>query len=196
MNRADLRELHYITPIENVPSILEVGVLSHARASRVRHRSVAMAVIQDRRASKVVPGGRPLHEYANLYLTARNPMLFKLQAQRNELCVLAVCSEVMDLQGVVVADGNASSDYVRFAAAPAGLAIVDQERTFAEWWTHDDPIEYYRRKSAKCAEVLVPECVEPRYVAGAYVCSEAARAAFEALGTPLRVTVNANLFFA
>lgn len=80
MNRKDLRALHYITPIENVPSILRHGILSHVRAARLTHRSVAMREMQDRRSKVVVPGaGRRLHEYANLYLCARKPMLFKRQ---------------------------------------------------------------------------------------------------------------------
>ena len=58
MERHELTELHYITPIANVPSILELGILSHNRAKRVRHESVAMNEIQDRRARVTVPGGK------------------------------------------------------------------------------------------------------------------------------------------
>ncbi|OFW59097.1 MAG: hypothetical protein A2133_12175 [Actinobacteria bacterium RBG_16_64_13] len=195
MNRENLRELHFITPVANVPSILERGILCHAMAERVPHDSAAMAEIQARRARKRVPGGRPLHEYANLYFTARNPMLFKRSDHREQLCVLGVSPAILDLPGVVITDANASSDYVRFAASPAGLAIVDAGRTFAKWWTHPDKIEYLRRKSAKCAEVLVPECVGPHHLVRAYVCSDDARVAFEALGTGLPVAVDANLFF-
>ncbi len=71
MERHELQDLHYITPIGNVPSILQQGILSHAGASRLQHQSVAMQEMQDRRARVRVPGGRPLHEYANLYICAR-----------------------------------------------------------------------------------------------------------------------------
>ena len=50
MQRHELEELHYITPICNIPSILRHGILSHVRAARLLHQSVAMQVIQDRRA--------------------------------------------------------------------------------------------------------------------------------------------------
>ena len=33
MNRADVTELHYITPISNVASILVQGILCHKRAA-------------------------------------------------------------------------------------------------------------------------------------------------------------------
>jgi len=99
MKRDELQELHFITPIENVPSILELGILSHHRATQLQHRSIAMREIQDRRTSVVVPGaGRKLHEYANLYLCGRNPMLYK--RRHDAICVLAVSTDVLDLPGV------------------------------------------------------------------------------------------------
>jgi hypothetical protein len=67
--------LHYITPIANVPSILQRGILCHNQVKSLAHQSVAMPQIQQRRTKKSVPGGRHLHDYANLYFDARNPML-------------------------------------------------------------------------------------------------------------------------
>ncbi len=123
-------------------------------------------------------------------------MLYKIFNQRDQLCVLSVCPDVLDLPGVVVTDGNASGDYVRFAKAPAGLQIVNRDLTFAEYWIDDDPIQYYRKKSAKCAEVLVPNRVEPRYLRGAYVWSEEVCQRLQADTGKLQVEVNSHLFFA
>lgn len=134
MERHELAELHYITPIANVPSILRLGILPHSRSKSVQHESVAMDEIQDRRAKVAVPGGRRLHDYVNLYICARNPMMYKRQAQHGELCVLRISPHIIDMAGVVVTDGNASGDYVRFAAAPRGLGIVNREWTFADDW--------------------------------------------------------------
>jgi len=154
-----------------------------------------MEVIQDRRKNKIVPGGRPLHEYVNLYFHARNPMLYILQSRHTDLCVLRVSTQVLDLPGVVITDSNASSDYVRFAPAPRGLSIVDKEMTFAEYWTHPNPIEAYQRKSAKCAEVLVPDRVEPHFIMGAYVSCSESKQAFEALELDIPVAIDSHLFF-
>jgi hypothetical protein len=195
MERNDLQELHYISPIRNVPSIMQHGILSHVRASRLQHQSVAMQIIQDRRAQVRVPGGRPLHEYVNLYICGRNPMLYKRRGQHQTICVLSVSTDVLDLQGVIVADSNASSEYVRFAAAPGGLRIVDQNQTFAEYWTDQDPIQQCRKKAAKCAEILVPDRVASRFIRGAYVSCEKAKANLEALNTGLAVRIDRNLFF-
>ena len=120
-----------------------------------------------------VPGGsRPLHSYANLYFSARNPMMRVLLNQHADLSVLRIRKDVLHLPGVVVTDCNASSDHVRFGDSVAGLAIVDGELVFAEYWTDPDPILYYRRKSAKCAEVLVPDVVPPSFIFGAYMSTQ------------------------
>lgn len=195
MERHELTELHYITPIVNVPSILNLGILSHNRARRVQHESVAMNEIQDRRAKLNVPGGRKLHEYVNLYICARNPMMYKRQAQHQDLCVLRISTNVLDLQRVVISDRNASSDYTVFKAVPSGLSIVNREWTFAEYWTDADQITEWKKKAAKCAEVLVPDKVKPDHITGAYVSCQDAMVTFRALGTRLSVEINGHLFF-
>ena len=195
MRRDELHELHYITPIENLPSIMTQGVLSHRKAVSVAHASVAMADIQKRRAAVVVPGGRRLHEYANLYMCARNPMTFLRKAQHRTLCVLRIEPAVLDVPGVVVTDGNASSVHVLFRAAPDGLRIVDKEMTFADDWRDPDKIQYWRKKTAKCAEVLVLDAVPPRFIVGAYVSGEHAHENLARLGLGIPTEINARMFF-
>ena len=198
MRREELAELQYITPIVNVHSIYTHGILSHKRTEKVEHESVAMKEIQERRAKVVVPGGKRLHDYVNLYFDARNPMMFVRKDNHMNLCVLRVSSDVLDLPGVVVADCNASADYVRFAPAPGGLSIVDRGLVFAEYWTDADVVEYWRRKSAKCAEILVPDQIEPRFILGAYVsCPQSHDVLIDTLVgmTGIEVVVNGHLFF-
>lgn len=82
-------------PIANISSVLVHGILSHEQAAKLDHQSVAMTDIQDRRDRVQVPGGLKLHQYANLYFHARNPMLFKRKAQAESLCVLRVSTTVL-----------------------------------------------------------------------------------------------------
>jgi hypothetical protein len=196
MERNELTELHYIASIDNVASIIKLGILSNVRVRRIPHVSIAMQEIQDRRSLVMVPGGRKLHEYVNLYICGRNPMLCKRQDQRDQVCVLSVSTEVLDLPGVVVTDGNASGAYARFAKAPAGLQIVNRDLTFADYWTDPDRIQYYRKKSAKCAEVLVPDRVQSDYILAAYVWNEHVSQYLQAIAPEMEVRVNAHLFFA
>lgn len=195
MRRSDLSELHYIAHIGNVPSILAQGILCYERAQVLSHVSVAMLEIQERRAKRIVPGGLPLHKYANLYICARNPMLYKRLGMHLDLTVLRVSTEVLDLPGTIIADGNASSDYTAFWPSPVGLERVQGDFVFAEYWTDDDLIEYWHKKRIKCAEVLVPGVVEPRFITGAYVSCQESKRRFRATGAHLPVTINGRLFF-
>ena len=54
------------------------------------------------------PGGLKLHQYANLYFHARNPMMYSRKEKAAELCVLCVSLEVLRLPGVVITDKNAA----------------------------------------------------------------------------------------
>jgi hypothetical protein len=196
MNRGDVAELHYITAIANVPSMLQHGILSHVLAGQLEHDSVAMPEIQQIRENKQIPGARSLHEYANLYFDAHNPMLSKCRARNDVICVLRVVANVLDLPGVIVTDRNAASGWARFWPAAAGLGNIDRERLFARYWTHrDNPYEEMSHKSQKCAEVLVPDRVEARYIVGAYVVNQAAQLTFQRVNAELAVQVRGDMFF-
>ncbi len=196
MNRSDINELHYIVPIETVPSILEHGILSNRKAARLPHRSVAMQEIQERRQNKRIPNARPLHEYVNLYFDAHNPMLSKCRAHNDSICVLRVEHTVIDLPGVIVTDRNAAKDFVRFYTATDGLHALDKNLIYAQFWLNpQDEFDQRYRSGAKCAEVLVPDSVKPDFIISAYVANQQALAAFEALGTRLPVMINGNMFF-
>ena len=153
-----------------------------------------MQPVQDRRDAKRVPGGLMLHRYANLYFHARNPMMFKRQEEVPQLCVLRVSTAVAGLEGVVFADRNASSDWVRFLH-PSQWDVLEFDAIYAADWRHQDRIEYFARKSKKCAEILVPELVEPGYLFGAYVVDGAAAAQLAAHGCDLPTQIAPVLFF-
>jgi ssDNA thymidine ADP-ribosyltransferase, DarT len=190
-----LTELHNIMPIANIPSVMKHGILSNEMVAQLVHRSVAMAEIQDRRDRVQVPGGLKLHQYANLYFHARNPMLFKLKAQAESLCVLRISTAVLELPGVVLTDQNASSDYVRFLSVTQ-ISLIDFALVFAEDWRHpEDQIAYWRHKSAKCAEILVPQKVAPELIKGAYVVSDSVAMALQAQGFVPKIEIDPHLFF-
>jgi hypothetical protein len=123
-------------------------------------------------------------------------MLLKRSDIHEQICVLRVSPGVLDIPNVVIADSNAGSKYVRFSPAPAGLAIVDRERTFARWWAHPDDIrEKWRHSAQKGAEVLVPNVVPAQYVTGAYVSCVLSEQTLRGLAPTLPITVDRDLFF-
>lgn len=188
-------ELHCIMPMANIASVMQNGILSYERAARLAHRSVALQPVQDRRDLKQVPGGLKLHQYANLYFHARNPMLFRRLNEADSLCVLRVSVDVLRLAGVVITDCNAASDYAR-CLAPSQWRLLDFDDIFALDWRHPgDPPRYYQHRSRKCAEVLVPNRVESRFLRGAYVMNAQAEQRLRGLGFGLPIRVDPVLFF-
>ncbi|MBI5150384.1 MAG: DUF4433 domain-containing protein [Candidatus Omnitrophica bacterium] len=69
-----------------------------------------------------------------------------------------------------------------------------REEIYASFWLDDDYWEQERRKGIKCAEILVPERVEPRYIIGAYVANQTALDAFKRI-SDLPVEIKGSLFF-
>lgn len=122
-------------------------------------------------------------------------MLYKVTSQHTHLCILKVNTDVLDLPGVVVVDRNASSNYARFAPSPSGLQNVNSALVFAEYWTHPDPIAEWRHGSIMCAEVLVPDRVDPSFIMGAYVSCSDSKEAFDSKNLGIASTTNSHLFF-
>ena len=182
-------------PMANIASVIEHGILSYERTSKLAHHSVAMQSVQDLRDKKQVPGGLQLHQYANLYFHARNPMMFKRLNEVDSLCVLRISTQVLAIPGAVITDQNAASDYVRFLD-PSQWTLLPFDDIYAEDWRHpNDPIAYWKHKARKCAEVLVPNVVDPKFVTGAYVVDASAAGRLTGLGFAHAVTVDRVLFF-
>jgi hypothetical protein len=197
MQREELKELHYITSIKNVPSIMKYGILSNRMAQKIEHVSIALEGVQEWREKKRVPQGLRLHDYANLYICARNPMLYleTVVWERPEICVLRVKSDVLDLPDVVITDMNAARNLARFEPASVGLRKLDKDLIFADDWNDPDPNEKDRKSGVKCAEVLVPNSVPVSYIFGAYVSCKEDEKAFGLTRANISVTINPHLFF-
>ncbi|MBN1972786.1 MAG: DUF4433 domain-containing protein [Sedimentisphaerales bacterium] len=175
---------------------MQYGILSHERASKLVHYDISLSDFQDKRNLKTVPGGLKLHQYANLYFCARNPMMYKRRGHRDNLCVLRISKALLKLRDVVLADQNAASKYVSFYKSPQGLNCIDFAMVFADNWTHpEDKITEWRHKSAKCAEVLVPHCIDIGYIDGAYVANETAEINLKNAKFDKPITINENMFF-
>lgn len=188
---ADVRELHYITPIENVSSILQDGILSNRLAQRVDHISIAMQEVNARRRHRVVANGWTVHDHANLYFNARNPMMYVRRERHESLCVLCVSPDVFQEEWVTVTDGNAASDATRFFTDPAyGLSQLDFSFLNGDTW---NAVPDGKRR--KCAEVLVLHKVPAHLITGAYVSCETARQRLTVLAPQLQVTLHSGMFF-
>ena len=187
--------LYNIQAIENIPSIMKRGLLSNERASKISHVSIAMNEVQERREHVRIPNGLKLHQYANLYFDPWNPMLSRKRSQNEEICILKFDRVVLDFEGVIVSDKNASSDYAAFYTPEVGLEHIDFDLVYARYWTDNDYYEQCRKKSIKCAEVLVPYFIPYEYVVCAAVVNERAAESLEDVGFDKEIIIEPRVFF-
>ena len=189
MRREELSELHHLTAACHLPSIVDVGILSHDRAGPRRQVDISNPGVQDRRRLVRVPGGRRLHEYACLYVDARNAMLFSMH-ERPDLAIIAVDTRVLDIPGVVVSDRNAGAYAALFQDAAAGIEALDAAVVRARYWSDET-------RQRRQAEVLVPDVVPPGFLLHIYVPTAHAAGNVRLVipDTTLDVHVNADLFF-
>lgn len=188
----EVPEFHYILPVDNLSSVMQKGLLSHERADKLKHSSVAMNEIQYRRQDKRIPNGLMLHEYVNLYFHARNPMITKLMSLCS-ICILRVNKEIVKYPNIVIADRNASSGYASFLSIDQAYRL-DYIRIYAKDWR--DPIfsEYCDKKSKKCAEILIPNVVPYNLISGLYVKNESDISIIKEKGFDKEITIEKELF--
>lgn len=175
MNITEIEEIYFIAPIENLDSILAHGLLSHNQIAqlKLRHKSIANGVIQERRKNKPVPGGKyKLHDFVNLYFNPRNAMMFKRKEIHADMCVLGIDRNLLNDRTAIITDGNASSDYTIFYPASSGVQHLDKNLVFAHSWYDDDYFDMLRKKRAVCSEVLVLDNVPANQIRQIYVSSE------------------------
>jgi ssDNA thymidine ADP-ribosyltransferase, DarT len=160
-----IRNLYYITHLDNVPSILRHGILSH---EEIQSRGLAFTAIYDtaivsRRSQISVPDGRTLWSFANLYFQPRNPMLYRVAIEQgaDHLAVVAVKTNVLARPDVMLANGNAAHRSTVIVPAPErdqflkGIADIHD----LTWWNAEDGSK--RRIMAEC---LVPRLIEPSLI--------------------------------
>ena len=194
-------KLYYVVRVENLPSVLKLGILSNhsCEDEHINHMSFALDTVQEKRESKEVPNGLSLHEYANLYFDARNPAMFYLKKNSEHferLCVLVLDGEsTLSIPGAVVSDMNAACGVAGFYAAN-DLTALNMERIYAPSWIHGgDNMETFRHKHEKLAEALIPHKIDPKHFIGIYAQSDKMEAEIKALGCTLKVKVYPNIFF-
>ena len=199
IEKSKRRNFYNIMPIENIPNVMEYGILSYYNARKLKHKSVASDFVQDRRENKIVPNVGNLHSYANCYFDCRNPMMYKIKMKYDlkKICILVISLKILNLKGVVISDRNASSDYAYFAE-PLHMIINDKleyDKIYTKYWNDPDQTKKDILSSIKCAEVLVPNSISYDYVESAIVIDEETKKKLLEKKFDKKIIVNDYLFF-
>jgi hypothetical protein len=198
LTRQDIHELFYVTPQENMPSILRWGLLAHneVKRRRIAHNVWHMEAVQRRRDVIVVPvSKRRLHDYVNLYFNCRNAALYARKDQFETLCILGIDSSICDLPGVIVAPQNAASHDAVFLPFQTGITHIFAEHVFASSWVGEDSQSDNLIRSRMMAELLVPHTVTPEFIKKIYVCSAQARDSLLNYTSDTMIQIRPELFF-
>lgn len=197
-SKAEIKSLFYITHVENVPSILSHGILSHAgvEAGKLPFTPIYDSGIVSNRKNKSTPERASLWEYANLYFQPRNPMMYRVVHEKSakNLAVIGVKPGVLQQPHVMVTDGNAANNPTLFFQAAEGLKVIeDQWRVIqAEYW---NDVDGSKRKIM--AECLVPDRIDASYIHTVFVADHEAKKKVEGLIGPTTTPVvpEPNIFF-
>ena len=198
MRNLDIKNLYYITHIDNLPSILEKGILSHERIEdeRVQPARIYNTDIVNRRKEKNTPDRKSLWSYANLYFQPRNPMMYRVVHEKGakDLAVISVTKKILQAPGVFIIDGNAANDPTQFYLPNDGLKMLGQQWKIIqnEWWNNLDG-----SKRKIMTECLVPNSISPEFINSIYVADEEPRVSVsEKVGSrPISVIPEPKMFF-
>ena len=179
MPKLDIRNLYYITHVDNLPSILEKGILSHERIEEkgMQPARIYNTDIVNRRKEKNTPDRKSLWSYANLYFQPRNPMMYRVvhekERRAKDLAIVSVNIKVLQTPGVFITDGNAANDPTQFYTPTDGLKMIGQQWKIvqSEWWNNLDG-----SKRKIMAECLVPHTIDPVLINSIYVADKETRA--------------------
>lgn len=166
-----IENLYYIAPVENLPSILERGILSHAEIERWHIEAVRIydAEIVASRQMRMTPDGRSLWEFANLYFQPRNPMLYRVtyEDKSKHVVVLAIRPQVLDL-AQYISIGNAASPMSEILPKDKGLRVLCSKEIWtvikSDWWRPEDG-----SKRIIMSECLVHGTIPPDFIHTVYV---------------------------
>ncbi|AVH45524.1 DUF4433 domain-containing protein [Agrobacterium tumefaciens] len=153
------RHVYHFSHIDNLPGLLQNGFLAtnHAMFPR-RHRSIAAAGIQERRATMVVPCGPGgcVHDYVPLYFGSCSPMLLGVVNAKNvdqyDILYFEFPISLVDRPDAVFTNASANTAAPpQFFSAAGQLDELDWGAIDSRKWSSPDDAHRHRRM----AEVLV-----------------------------------------
>lgn len=201
MPKRTVKSLYYITHINNLPSILQYGILSHRQ---VEERKIPFTPIYNpeivaNREQRLTPDRKSLWDYANVYFQPRNPMLYKVvsETDKNNVVVVAVTPHILDTKGAFISLGNAASSLSPLLDVKSGLQNISGEYwqiINSDWWKTEDGTK--RKIMAEC---LIPNVIPPTEIHSLYVASLAVadkvRPLLSEFHRPISVIVEPHMFF-
>jgi len=112
-----ITDFYYLAPVDNIPSIIENGIMCRNEIRKSPFRDVSNPEIQDARGVISV-GGLTLHDYVNVFFAKRPPMfhsiVYRQKIPQQEIGYVCIDRDVLLSDGVYFSDGNARTKKTEF----------------------------------------------------------------------------------
>lgn len=186
--------LYHMTSIDNLPSILSHGLLSHNQAHYfgLNQTDISDNCVQDIRQHQSV-NDIPLHDYVPLYFNPKNPMLYRRKELQQNIAILAINPIVLIYPQTVFSDGNAACRGTNFYSDIEMLSQLNWDTIWAIYW--NDKAD---GKRIRCAETLVYPELPLDNILTVFCYSEMSAISIQNMmpsDVSIPVQVNRNLYF-
>lgn len=202
-----LKYAFWITHIDNIPYILEKGLLRANSSDRSDDFvNIGDPQVIKLRSDMIIRNIR-LGDYIPFYLGPRSPMLYVIQHGYNGVrrqepqdivyCVLRLDDVIKGNLECVFTDGHALSALTNYYGKEQLVnidKIVNYDDVYASQWNNNDSdIDLKRRKEA---ELLIKEDISPEYIRGYIVYNDKAKEMLKSFGIAENMIVVApNYYF-
>lgn len=170
-NRIPYGGLFYMAHIDNLKSILEIGILSHnlAHSYGIVNVDISNREINEKRKRIEPRNGYRIHDYAPLYITPKNPMHKSLDQKHaiENIVFLKINPHILLTKNVLFSDGNAAEESTKFYNSITDFNKLNWECIQDTYWE-----TYADGKRVKCSEVLILKQIQNYYIDEIYAKSE------------------------
>ena len=153
-----VKHLYYLSPVKNIPSILEHGVMSKMAVETLEipyddYSDQTVQTIRERKS---------LHEYVPLFFNTRNAMTFRYQKEKRDFAILRLNSDLVTHYDCLVSDRIAAcSDAEIYTLSEAALKKINIELVLSARNFYDNRL----LKKRLGAEILVKtDMIEPEWI--------------------------------
>jgi hypothetical protein len=179
------RHVYHFSHIENLPGLLEHGFLANTHCNfPKKHRSIAAAGIQERRAAMRVPCGPGgcVHDYVPLYFGSVSPMLLGVINAKNvdqyDILYFEFPIALVEQPNAVFSGASANTVVPPvFYSDPSNLDKLDWAAIDSRKWSNAD--EDYRHR--RMAELLIHGQLPVSAAARCVVWNDAAKKRVQAI---------------
>jgi hypothetical protein len=179
-----IKSLWHMSHRDNIVSICQHGILNYYEVHKLNALifDISDPDVQRWRDRRDPHFNRPIHLYAPLYISPRNPMLYKRKEQQPDICILEIDLSVIDNE-FLLTDGNAASTTTKFFKNLSDLNELP--------WDILNDRTWFGKKDGKrkmCAEVLIYPKVEPKYIKVIHCYNSNVIKHLDEVSKPIRIT--------